>query len=701
MTDNLSVFWQNNERARALFYDLLDRTQRNAYDDDFLARLAAYREAGGDAVHADIFAAQYLLYEGDAESAALCGERAYKKRPTSLAVCKVLACTYTALCRPTDALVMEGRAAKLTDRPLQTNCPPELLTAEVLDRLSVAMGKPSYAPMALSRMSYDAAAGFTAHEGVFAGEFLPQETDIHPPYYVATYTEQEQQGNKAWLLHTIEDAKGFAENVGGEFVYDLIRARRAPGRAEITLAAGQEVVLPVLGVQGFQRLHMKTDSLEKDTPLSPATPNFFRLTERTTLSSDHAFLVGTPISVGHSPQRRPLVLNLLADALPWEILGAHFAEWMPNTARFFARGVIFDQHFSVSEYTYPSLPTIETGMYPHHSHIFNDKIAISLPPEYVTLSERMRTLGYATASLMGDGIGVYNGTTRGYDRLLISGYRTLAYEGVERTIRHLEGMRDVDHFIFLHAMDAHPWPYPLFQVTASVQARLSLTERLSGAEGSEPSPYLRSTPLSIAACQQGIRNLDRALGTLFSYLEQNYAPEEYLVNLYSDHGVPVFSKGHFIVSPAMTHSTWMMRGAGVPEGARTDELTSAVDIYPALAHLLGFPVDDNVDGVLPRVFGGTGREIAYSNSLYPGRPYCLRARTRTHTFHLESEDGVAPNGTVDLARAETAIYPRAHEGEAGCEVDSPELRAFFYPRVRAFLQGIGNNGEQFPPPKEI
>ena len=47
MTDNYEVFWQNNERARALFYDLLGRAQREEYDDDFLAALAAYREAGG------------------------------------------------------------------------------------------------------------------------------------------------------------------------------------------------------------------------------------------------------------------------------------------------------------------------------------------------------------------------------------------------------------------------------------------------------------------------------------------------------------------------------------------------------------------------------------------------------------------------------------------------------------------------------
>ena len=694
MTDDFSVFWQNNDTAAALFYELITRAQRGAYDDDFLTQLAAYRTAGGDAAHADIFAAQYLLACGDTENAIVCGERAYARRPVSLAVWAILARAYTALCRHTDALVMEGYTAKLTDRPLQTDCPSALLTEEVLARLSVAMGKPSYAPMALSRMTYEAETGFTAREGVFAGEFLP----VPPHYYVATYTEQEQQGNKAWLLGAIADTDGFAFNVGGEFVYDLIRGARAPGRAEITLTEGQEIILPVLGATGLQQLHIKTDSIEKDTPLSPATPNFFRLTESAQLSSTHNFIVGTPITVGHSPTRRPLVLNFLADALPWEILRDHFAEWMPETARFFARGTIFDEHFSVAEYTYPSLPTIETGMYPHHSGIFNDKISAPLREEYVTLSERMRGLGYATANLMGDGIGVYNGTTRGYDRILVAGYRLLAYEGVERVIRHLEGMRDVDHFLFLHTSDVHPWPYPLFQVTASVQARLPLVERLSGAEGSEPSPYLRSTPLSIAACQQGIRNLDRALGTLFSYLEQNYAPEEYLVNLYSDHGVPVFSKGHFIVSPAMTHSTWMMRGLGVPEGVVTDELTSAVDIYPTLAHLCGFPMGGHVDGVLPQIFGGSGRAITYSNSLYPGRAYCLRARTRTHAFHMETEDIVLPDGTVNLARAETAIYPRTHEGEAGYAVDSPELRAFFYPRVREFLRGIGNNGEIFPLP---
>ena len=130
-------------------------------------------------------------------------------------------------------------------------------------------------------------------------------------------------------------------------------------------------------------------------------------------------------------------------------------------------------------------------------------------------------------------------------------------------------------------------------------------------------------------------------------------------------------------------------------------MTSAVDIYPALARLLGFPVAENVDGELPKLFGGTGRAIAYSNSLFPHKHYHLAARAKDYTFCLDTLDPVSLSGTADLARTKTGIYPRAHEHEEGYEADSAELRRFFYPPVRAFLEGIGNNGERFPLPEEI
>ena len=57
MTDDFSIFWQNDERARALFYELHTKCDKNAYDEDYLTLLAAYEEAGGAAAHVELFAA--------------------------------------------------------------------------------------------------------------------------------------------------------------------------------------------------------------------------------------------------------------------------------------------------------------------------------------------------------------------------------------------------------------------------------------------------------------------------------------------------------------------------------------------------------------------------------------------------------------------------------------------------------------------
>ena len=700
MSDDFSIFWRNNEQASALFYDLLARGEQDAYDDAFLAQLAAYREAGGDAAHADIFAAQYLLANGDAVSAAVCGERSYHRRPLAPITWQTLAAAYKAQGHYVDALIMQGYLSSCFNVPIDLNLPREVLTQDVLDRLSVAMGKPSYAPIALFRMTYDKNRGLSSSATAFVGEFLPV-SPMYPPYYVGVYTEQELHGGKAWMIAATHNLDRFAEHVSGDFLFDLMRGSRARGSAHIDLSPQQEVVLPLLGTsESTQEIRIRADHADGTALLSTATPNFFRLSETTDFSSPHDFIVGTPIAIGHAPHRRRLVLNLLVDALPWEIMGTDFAAHMPYTARFFAKGLTFRQQFSTAEFTYPSLAAIETGMYAQHSGVFNDRITMTLPSEFVTLSERMRSLGYATTNLRGDGNGVYNGVTRGYDRLIVTPYRLPAHEGAEQVIRYLEGLPDADHFIFLHATDLHPWPNKNFSIPSAAQAQLSLADRIDTSAEGKPSPYLSPSALNQAGFWQSVHSVDRALGVLFAYLEEHYTPDEYLVNLYSDHGVSIFDEIPHIVSAALTHTAWMMRGAGVPEGITADEMTSTVDIYPTLAHLLGFPVDATVDGVLPRIFGGPGREIACSNSLFPTKPYFLAARSATHTLFLETEEPVNMDGTVDLSKAAVTIYPRSHEKEKGYEIDDSALRSFFYPRVREFLTGIADNGEVFPPPKE-
>ena len=108
MSDDFSIFWYNDEHAQGLFYDLLARSERDAYDDDFLTQLAAYREAAPASERADIFAAKYLLYHGDAENAAVYAERAREKRPLNYEIGKSLAVAYKALHREMDSIDMQG-----------------------------------------------------------------------------------------------------------------------------------------------------------------------------------------------------------------------------------------------------------------------------------------------------------------------------------------------------------------------------------------------------------------------------------------------------------------------------------------------------------------------------------------------------------------------------------------------------------------
>ena len=139
----------------------------------------------------------------------------------------------------------------------------------------------------------------------------------------------------------------------------------------------------------------------------------------------------------------------------------------------------------------------------------------------------------------------------------------------------------------------------------------------------------------------------------------------------------------------------MMRGAGVPEGVVAQELTSTVDLYPTLGHLCGFYVPPKIDGNLPAVFGGKERDAVYSASHFPGQTYKLAVRTHEHALRLETQGFVRKDGTADFAEATVRIYPRGHELEKEYAVDSPELRAFFYPRARDFVREIANNGEVF------
>ena len=704
MSDAFSVFWRNNEQASALFYDLLARSEQNAYDDDFLIQLAAYREISPDTERADIFAAKYLLHHGDAENAAVCAERACRKRPVNREIWLLLAEVYTQLDRPVDALTMYGYAYGLYLAP---EIPAELLMRggkEGLDRLSIAAGIGTGAPMTQNRAYCPADGTLEFQLDAFVGEYFP----LTPPegsarYWVAAYVDNAFLSDQSQLIEEVRHSGVFVDKMQRDYPFCLQKAQEVRGPLTIEVPEGTEVILPIAGTEPLQELTITT---ETQPPASAYLGKWafsqFRRAETTeiTPASDAVYAVGTPVRLGHSPARRKLVLNILIDGLAWNIARTHFPDAMPNIACFFERGTIFDQHFSTSECTYPSLPVIETGRYPIHTQVFNERDSHEIPLDMMTISECMTDLGYYAAAPMGASDSLTCGALRGYDQLNTAAWKLPSAEAADRAIMQLEAFDETDQFLYLHVTDVHPWNAKGLKFHPAVESHLPLSQRLFELDEHIASVRLPKLKIYQEQFWRSLRRADRNLAQLLTYIEEHYAEEEYLVSIYSDHGNSIFStpvNGVMdVIAENSTRALWMMRGAGVPEGRIVNELTSTADLYPTLGALCGFPVAEDIDGNLPAVFGGKERDAVYSMSMFPGQTFKLAVRTHAHAFRLETRELLDEDGTVDFADARVGIYPRAHELEEDYALGSAELRAFFYPRARSIVRTIANNGEFWP-----
>ena len=700
--DDFSTFWRNDTHAQGLFYDLLARSEQAAYDDDFLMQLAAYRKAAPTSERADIFAAKYLLHHGDIENAAVCAERAREKRPLNYEIWKILAVAYKALHREMDSIDMQGLSYGLYQAPkLALNLTPSNLQ-EGLGRLTIALGHCPNAPTAESRAYVENGALCFRHD-VFLGEELPLTMPAGSArFWSAVYTENAFLSDHSRLMEDLRHQESFIGYGHRDFLFDLQKATEVRGTAKIELPPGEEAIIPIAGTAINQPLAVTTESLgTKEAYLGKWAFSFFRFSESATLhaSEDAPYAVGTPIRLGHSPQRRKLVLNLFVDGLSWAAARPYAATHLPNVMRFFSRGVIFDQHFSTSEYTLPAHPAIETGYYPHHTQIFNEKAGYELPLHMTTISEQMKALGYYCAAPLACTNGISHGILRGFDRLIASGWTLNSVNAVDSAIRHLKAFDEADLFLFLLANDVHPYDALDFKFDTAVETHMALSERIFNQKVPAAAVRLPSLYIHQEQYLERIRQVDRNLGQLFSYLETHFSEDEYLVNLYSDHGVSIFNNSTAavdVISENSTHAAWMMRGAGVPEGVVVHDLTSTVDIYPTLGHLCGFPVNDDIDGRLPAIFGGTARDAAYSMSMFPGQTYKLAVRNHGHVLRLETREVLDEDGTVDLTDARVGIYPRGHELDENYAEDSADLRKFFYPRARDFVREIANNGEFWP-----
>lgn len=625
----------------------------------------------------EIFHAEAALDRQDIGAALRYGEAAYEKRKMSAAACRLLYRIYKAAGRLDRALLflVVGKSCDSIEFPQSDR-------EKCMQALTAAYTNTQFAPF-VSRAYLDAGAMKTHLEAAVCAE-LPRFSDQLPAYRTGIYNPYGLMHIRSKVLALMNAVtERYNLPIFNDFVFDVMKADEMR-EAKIAPADESPVLVPVAAAREEQVLTFQSTGFERAMMLAQGEFNFYRADKPVTIRSAEPFLVGAPIVLRHSPQRKKFVLNILADGLSWKEIQQGRSVPMPNVLRFFSKGVIFDNHFSMAEYTYPALATIETGLYQHHTQIAEPGVPFALDPSYVTISEQMKKLGYYCANIQSCGAGIYNGATRGYDRLIVNHWMMPAAEGIERTIRHLETFDECDSFLFTHFADTHPYNADV-STPAYASAHLPLSDVLQP-QDMGASVFLKPNPLSQYVNHGEIRAADRQLGYLFDYIEQHYADDEYVVLLYSDHGVSVHSRSPYLMSEEQTGAALMARGAGVPQLGRVDELVSAVDIYKILGKLAGYPIDaPYLDGNLPEAFGGTRREYTVSNSIYPGQTYKICVRTERHAFHLETEEFTREDGTISLDQYSYHIHER---DENYREVFDDALARYFLDIVRNYTESF-------------
>ena len=644
------------EKEAEIFRDLLDKVKTDNFDDAYLQRLGELEQVTHDPALVPVFAACFAIHLGEWEQARLFAEEAYRYRHVNKFIWLILVEIYKKL-EPAHHLrlrLFQGLCRRFVGIDVQT---PSFTDEEEKSAYLAGAAVPYEAPF----YSYPQGSGEneTWHLHSACGEFLPGQMDeAEYKYYCGVYNATSFI-NTAVLLprifqqHDVRNVYSYAN-----FTFDIMRAKLTR-KTKICLPDNTPCVLPVAGRRATQEAQLHDGRWRAQYELGEQEFRFLRLERDTEITSDEEMAIGVPVVLRHSRKRHKLVLSLFLDSLSWGQMKKEAYAQVPHLLEFFQKGIIFDNAYSESEYTYPSLANIETGMHTERCQIFNDEAFTQLNPEIKTISEQMHELGYYCCTVMSDMRGVYDGATRGMDRII--GYPYIewrAYEGVKRLLDQLEAFEECDQYVVMHISDPH--------VTSMYQPKELWTQTHVPVMDMFNKPKTQEASVREAGTYDqrlnnlyNIRRMDELLQLVFDYLRNHYAEDEYVVQAFSDHGVAIYEQEPYYFSETQCGTALMLRGAGVPQLGRVQELVSVLDIYPMLMKAVGFEAPPGqLDGCLPRALGGPGRQSVLSQSIFPGQTYKLCLRDKAYEFRLETKAETRMDGTVDMSEYTTELYTR-------------------------------------------
>jgi len=355
---------------------------------------------------------------------------------------------------------------------------------------------------------------------------------------------------------------------------------------------------------------------------------------------------------------RPNVLIVLADVLRRDHLGVYGygLPTSPHIDAFAAEGFRFEQMYSHSTWTKPSVATLFTSVYPDQHGLgrvgFEDDAGFHtdvLPDNLDTLAEVFQAAGYRTGSV---GANVHiqekTGFGQGFDgfwmKRLVWG-RALNAQLQKWLDQDLE--LEQPFFAYLHYMDAH-WPYEQWvRGDTRVFGPLEYKRRPPETWTAVPAwarEHLDADALKVltARYDREISYVDTAFGEMMANLEERGIQDDTIVVFVADHGEGLYEherlQHSFAPYPEVTSVPLIVRLPPAYEVApgTSSSIVGLVDVMPTVLELVGLEVPQQVQGrsLTPLMLGERLRE----KPVYMDGEGVRAMRSSRFTVFLDQDD---------------------------------------------------------------
>lgn len=408
---------------------------------------------------------------------------------------------------------------------------------------------------------------------------------------------------------------------------------------------------------------------------------------------------------GASNDHRPNLILISIDTLRADHLGSYGYERPTSPALdvLASEGAVFENVSSTAPWTLPAHGSLLTGLYPSRHGLKSNRS--QLPADVRTLAEILSERGFRTAAFVNSHyVSDRYGFARGFEQFeyIEENVASVAPCAVgDEAIAWLSKRQKRPFFLFLHTYDVHSDYRSLEsyeQQFVRAEGRMDgTTAQLQRVRTGELELSPADVERTIDLYDAGIRQVDDQIDRLLRHLESKGLAKHTLVAVTSDHGEEFGEHGGVLHGRTqfeeLIHVPLIMRGPGLPAGARVPTVASLIDVLPTLLGLLDIPVPAGVDGVF---LGG-----AWDAEHAPPAPRFVFAEADHNNAEADIKRAVRSQHHklhFDRATGELALYDLT--GDAGEATDIAAQNAATVDVMRTQLERfmtIETTGQALPP----